>query len=268
MSKQQIELNPQFKQALKYIKSREENLFITGKAGTGKSTLLDYFRTQSKKKPVVLAPTGVAALNVKGQTIHSFFNFPISVTPESIQKQKRRPKNPATYKKLRILIIDEVSMLRADLMDCIDVFLRKFGPHKGRPFGGVRMIFFGDLYQLPPVISSGERGLFSSHYKSPFFFSAHVFENFSLKILELEKIYRQKDSRFTDLLNRIRNNTAEDQDIKTLNRRHLPSFKPKAGTFYITLSARNKTADMINQEQLEKLKGRCYSSTAALEGDF
>ena len=266
--KSSLDFNPQFQRALELMEAGKKNLFITGKAGTGKSTLLDYFCTKKKKKPVVLAPTGVAALNVRGLTIHSFFNFYIDITPEKIKNQKTTPKNLQIYKKLKTLIIDEVSMLRADLLDCIDVFLSRYGPVKNQPFGGVHMIFVGDLYQLPPVVTSKEKQIFSSHYKSPFFFSSKAFTNFKIEIIELDKVYRQKDTEFINLLNRIRNNSVDEKDMKTLNSRYLPSFKPKKNQFYIHLTAINKTADTINEEYLKSLKGKLYQSPAFIEGDF
>lgn len=164
----------------------KQNLFITGKAGTGKSTLLDYFCNNTQKKPVVLAPTGVAALNVKGQTIHKFFNFYIDVTPEKIRSKDIKPSDPKLYKQLETIIVDEVSMLRADLLDCMDVFLRMYGPDATQAFGGVQMIFVGDLYQLPPVVSKDERDIFRTYYGTPYFFSAKALELLSLEVLELE----------------------------------------------------------------------------------
>ena len=262
-----LDFNPQFRRALELMKENKKSLFITGKAGTGKSTLLEYFRSHTDKKPVLLAPTGVSALNIKGQTIHSFFKFYVDITPEKILK-KKSVKNAATYKKLTALIIDEVSMVRADLLDCVDVFLRRFGPKAGRPFGGVQMIFVGDLCQLPPVVTSAERAIFSSHYKTPFFFSAKVFENFDVETIELEKIYRQKDQKFIDLLNRIRNNSVKSGDMDCLNSRYKPSFQPEKGDFYITLTSRNRAADHINEERLKTLKSRTYSSNAFIEGEF
>lgn len=263
-----IEINPQFERALALLKDESQSLFITGKAGTGKSTLLDYFGKKSGSRPVVLAPTGVAALNVKGQTIHNFFNFYIDVTPEKIRDRKIKPKNPKLYKAIKTIIIDEVSMVRADLLDCIDVFLRMYGPDKDRPFGGVQMVLVGDLYQLPPVVNGEEMEIFSSHYHSPYFFSARVFEGFPIEIIELEKVYRQKDQEFVDLLNRIRNNSVEEDDIKNLNSRYLTDFKPKAGQFYISLTTTNKRADEINEEHLARIVGKTYNYKADVTGDF
>src|ERR1035437_8186122 len=158
-----IELNNDFKKALRLMEKTREHLFITGKAGTGKSTLLQYFRNNTKKNVVVLAPTGVAAVNVKGQTIHSFFGFDIGSTPNKVKKVSEIKS--VMYWHLKTIIIDEVSMVRADLLDCIDAHLRKNGRRKKLPFGGVQMIFVGDLYQLPPVVTSDEPEIFNSYYK-------------------------------------------------------------------------------------------------------
>ncbi len=264
----QIDLNPSFKQALAMMKEGKQNLFITGRAGTGKSTLLQYFCDQQKTRPVVLAPTGVAALNVRGQTIHRFFGFQPDVTVEKIQSKKIKPKQVLVYKKLVSLIIDEVSMLRADLLDCVDVFLKMYGPHKGKIFGGVQMIFIGDLYQLPPVVSFLEKEAFFSHYKTPFFFSARAFENFKIKIIELRKVYRQKDEKFVSILNRIRNNSVQSGDLEILNQRHQPGFKPPLRDFYVYLSSTNKTANDINHHRLNQLNNRLHVSQARIDGDF
>ncbi len=263
-----LDLNPQFRHALQRMGETEQSLFITGKAGTGKSTLLSHFCATTQKKPVVLAPTGVAALNVKGQTIHRFFNFYIDVTPEKIRKKETRPRNPKLYAKLRTIVIDEISMVRADLLDCVDVFLRMYGPDANRPFGGVQMICVGDLYQLPPVVSSAEREIFSTHYRTPYFFSAHALEGFEMDIIELEKIYRQKDRDFVHLLNRIRNNSVDEADIERLNRRLTPEDVSEDGGLHISLTATNQRADIINATHLSALKGALHCSTAVIRGDF
>ena len=263
---QKLDINPQFKKALQWMEDAKKNLFITGKAGTGKSTLLKYFCQISKDRPIVLAPTGVAALNAKGQTIHSFFNFYIDVTPEKVKTMK--PKNTEVYTNLKTIIIDEVSMLRADLLDCVDAFLRLYGPVKNKSFGGVQMIFIGDLHQLPPVVSSKDRKAFTSLYETEFFFSSKAFENFQFKIVELEKVYRQKDQSFIDILNRIRVGASLLDDIKTLNKRVLPEFKPQEDKMYIYLTGINKKADEINSIQLQSLRGKNYFSLAFISGDF
>jgi hypothetical protein len=264
-----IDLNPQFKKAINLMENTKQNLFITGKAGTGKSTLLDYFCNNTQKKPVVLAPTGVAALNVKGQTIHKFFNFYIDVTPEKIRSKDTKPSDPKLYKKLETIIVDEVSMLRADLLDCVDVFLRMYGADAKQAFGGVQMIFIGDLYQLPPVVSKDERDIFRTHYGTPYFFSAKALELLPLEVLELETVYRQKDQQFVGLLNRIRNNSVEPEDIDELNQRYISDVKMRQDeAFTISLTTTNAKADEINEQHLSALNGKLYSSKAIVNGDF
>lgn len=263
-----IELNPQFKQALKLMEQGGENLFITGKAGTGKSTLLQVFRDRAKKPLVVLAPTGVAAVNVKGQTIHSFFGFKPDITPGSVKDVRVRAKNRETYKKLHTIVIDEISMVRADLLDCIDEILRLYGPKRSAPFGGVQMIAFGDLYQLPPVVTSREREIFAGHYKSPYFFDARAFSELKPEIIELEKIYRQTDDRFIGLLNSIRNNSAGDAELSALNKRHNPEFEPGKNDRYVYLTTTNAGAEKINALELAKLSAKLYKLNGIVSGAF
>ena len=268
MTQSKPEINERFAHALHAMESTQDSLFITGKAGTGKSTLLTHFCRTTDKKPVILAPTGVAALNVKGQTIHSFFNFYVDVTPQKIRDGKSKPRNPKIYKKLKTIIIDEVSMVRADLLDCIDVFLRLYGPRSQQAFGGVQMVFIGDLYQLPPVVSAQEREIFSTYYKTPYFFSAHVLQDYPLEVIELDKVYRQKDQKFVTLLNKIRANTVEDADIRWLNTRHIQNSAPPAEGYFITLTTTNQRADEINDGHLAALKGRAHHAKAQIKGDF
>ena len=264
-----LDFNPEFEQAIRLMEETGQSLFITGKAGTGKSTLLDYFCNNTRKKPVVLAPTGVAALNVKGQTIHRFFNFYIDVTPEKIRSKDTRPRDPKLYKKLKTIIIDEVSMLRADLLDCIDVFLRMYGPKSKQAFGGVQMVFVGDLYQLPPIVGKEERDIFRTHYATPYFFSAKALESESLEFVELEKVYRQKDEQFVRLLNKIRNNSVEPEDIEELNQRYLPDTDTTQDeAFTINLTTTNAKADEINETHLNALDGKLHSHKAVIQGDF
>lgn len=263
----EIDFNPQFERALCLLEQGEKSVFITGKAGVGKSTLLNYFCKHAKNKPVILAPTGVAALNVRGQTIHSFFNFYIDVTAEKIAQKKVLPKKRALYQQLTTLIIDEMSMVRADLLDCIDEFLRLYGPVPGRPFGGVHMVFVGDLCQLPPVVSREEMAIFSSHYATPYFFSARVFKDFSFEVIELNKVYRQKESQFIDLLNRVRNNSLNLVDIEQINTRVDPEFAPSDREYFIHLTTTNQNADNINDACLRKLSGRLHGYKAEIVGD-
>ena len=263
-----IEINPEFARALERIGTGQGNLFITGKAGTGKSTLLEYYRDNATDTPVILAPTGVAALNVGGETVHRFFNFGIDVTPEKVRNSRRRPRHPGIYKKLKTLIIDEASMLRADLLDCVDMFLRKHGPSTGAPFGGVQMVFVGDLYQLPPVVTGGEREIFRSVYETPYFFSAEALVDGDLEIIELTKVYRQEDAGFVALLNSVRNDSVGDADVAHLNARVDPAFEPPADVFFISLTTTNRNADRINGNRLASLPGRRCLSLAEISGDF
>ena len=171
----EIEINEVFEKTFAIIESWK-NVFITGKAWTGKSTLLEHFRDHTKKKVVILAPTWVSAINVKGQTIHSFFWFKPDITPESVRKTKKDDDSHNIYKKIDIIIIDEISMVRADLLDCADRFLRLNGKYENKPFWGIQMVFIWDLYQLSPVVNSYEKELFWLHYESPYFFSAKLFD--------------------------------------------------------------------------------------------
>ncbi|MCX5996957.1 MAG: AAA family ATPase [Chloroflexi bacterium] len=262
---QNIEINAQFQRALDVMEKTGRSIFITGRAGTGKSTLLEYFRGITNKKVVVLAPTGVAALNIKGQTIHSFFGFRPDITP---LKVKRIEKDGSLFKKLDILVIDEISMVRADLLDCVDHFLRLNGPASHKPFGGIQMVFVGDLYQLPPVVTSREKAVFSELYQTPYFFSSHAFRNFDMEFLELEKVYRQHDQRFIELLNAIRNNSIDDHGLGLLNTRYLPEHDPSGSGFSLRLTTTNAMAADLNARELAKLKGKLHTFKAARDGKF
>lgn len=264
MKHKPLQLSPDFEYALDQMEKGHKNLFITGRAGTGKSTLLQLFRNTTRKKMVVLAPTGIAALNVRGQTIHSFFGFPPRPLHRSEIKKRR---NRRLYRNLDILVIDEISMVRADLLDNIDIFLR-INRENPLPFGGVQVIFFGDLFQLPPVVASNaEALLFQSQYDSPYFFSAEVFrDHFSLEMIELQRVYRQDSRFFLRLLEAVRLNRLDYDDLEELNRRHLPDFEPEA--YYITLTARNATANNINRRELDRLTGPEETYLAKVTGNF
>ncbi len=258
-----IEINDDFKKALQLI-GADKNVFVTGRAGTGKSTLLDYFRSATGKEIAVLAPTGVAAVNINGQTIHSFFGFGPDIT---MDKVKLREDQKDLYRMLETIVIDEVSMVRADLLDCVDKFLRINRSDK-RSFGGIQMIFFGDLYQLPPVVVGKEREIFRTHYKSQYFFDSKVFKDFDMEFVELEKIYRQKDQKFIGILNAIRNNSASSRELLELNKRLMPDFKPKVGDFYISLTTTNEMADQVNAHELSKLKTKMFQYKGRIKGNF
>ena len=259
-----IELNEKFLQALNLMEKSWKNVFITGKAGTGKSTLLHYFKNTTKKKIAILAPTGVAALNVGGQTIHSFFSFQPDITLKSV----RYVYNNKVYQLIDTIIIDEISMVRADLLDCVDKFLRLNGKNSDEPFGGVQIIFIGDLYQLPPIIRGKEREIFEKHYKSQYFFDAKAFENLDIEFIELEKIYRQKDKRFIELLNAVRNRTITEGDIEELNKRVDASFEVPDNDFYINLTTTNELSNKINEKELLKLKEKLFEFKGEINGKF
>ncbi len=265
---QPIEINEQFKQALDIMENTDRCLFITGRAGTGKSTLLSYFRNITRKKMVVLAPTGVAALNVKGQTIHSFFRFKPGITLKMVKKLHSSQEGISIYRKLETIVIDEISMVRADLLDCVDRFLRLNGPDPDRPFGGIQIIFIGDLYQLPPVVAGQEKKGFASLYRTPYFYSARVFEELQMEFLELEKIYRQHDPDFINLLNSIRNRSIGEEGLDWLNSRYRPEFEPSPGDFYIYLTTTNEMASGVNNIQLNQLDSPLYTLRGVIEGDF
>ena len=263
-----IELNEQFRQALDLMENTARSVFVTGRAGTGKSTLLTHFRQTTRKRVAVLAPTGVAALNVKGQTVHSFFGFKPNVTLDKIRRVRSASDERSIYKKLDTIVIDEISMVRADLLDCVDKFLRLNGPDADSPFGGIQMVFIGDLYQLPPVVSGAEREAFKSLYETPYFYSARAFQPLKMEFIELDKVYRQHDQGFIDLLNAIRNNTITEEGLRQLNQRYVPDFQPPPGDMYIYLTTTNDMAGQINEAQLQQLKTRSFMFTAQIEGDF
>ena len=265
----ELEISEDFSKAFELIEKSNKHLFITGKAGSGKSTFLEYCQNHLNKNMVMLAPTGVSALNIKGQTIHRFFGFPVNISVEKIKSLEFTPRAKRIYKNLETLIIDEVSMLRADLLDCINCFLELYGPVKGAPFGGVQVVFVGDLYQLPPVISKAEAPYFYQKYETAYFFSAEVFKKIPLEVIELKKIYRQKDQDFIEMLSRFRNNTVTKEDIQKLNSRLNQEQKFYNLTeFQIFLTATNLQAEKINQQHLEKLDGITYCSDAFVEGNF
>lgn len=269
MKKETIEINEEFGRALDLMKDGKTSVFVTGKAGTGKSTLLRYFRDTSMQDVVVLAPTGVAAVNVGGQTIHSFFGFKPDITPDLVNRAisiARRKGKEDLYKEVETIVVDEVSMVRADIFDCMDLFLRGIRK-KHVPFGGVQMIMIGDLYQLPPVVTSRERAHFAGLYKSEYFFASMAFADLQPRVVELEKIYRQKDERFIKILNAIRNNSIGDDLIAELNLRHDPEFVPD-DNFGIYLTTLNEQALHINEQKLSELKGKTRTYEGAMWGDF
>ncbi len=265
---QELDFNDEFVAAFKAMEHTTDHVFITGKAGTGKSTLLQYFRHKTQKSIAVVAPTGVSAIQIQGQTIHSFFQFKPDITPQSVGDIPIRRRKRQMFLKLDALIIDEISMVRADLLDCVDAMLRLYGPSVDKPFGGVQMILFGDLFQLPPVVNRFEQHIFQTVYPTPFFFSAKVFEAIQLKIMELKKIYRQKDELFIHLLNAVRDNVLAAHHLSALNARYFPQHQTPAGEFYITLTTTNALADKVNVQKLDELPGRPATYNGIVSGQF
>ncbi len=263
INKAPLELNDGFKYALDVLEKTNQSLFLTGRAGTGKSTLLQLFRSTTRKKMVILAPTGIAALNIQGQTIHSFFGFP----PRFIQaKDIVKHFNKKWFQKIEVLVIDEISMVRADLLDAIDRSLR-LNRENTLPFGGVQMVFVGDLFQLPPVIASAEeKRVFEMAYHSPYFFSANVLRDFDFEKMELRKVYRQEQRHFLRLLDSVRLNQVDYEDLDDLNQRYEPQFEAERS--FITLSPRNAKVDRINLRELANLDTLEQSFTAKVQGEF
>ncbi len=258
-----IKINPEFKRLLDFLEDDEHHIFLTGKAGTGKSTLLRQFVSATNQNVVVLAPTGVAALNAGGQTIHSFFRLPPRLLDRSQIKVLRNRK---LYEKIDIIIIDEISMVRADVMDHIDYFLR-INRKCAQPFGGVRMVMVGDLYQIPPVVPREEgQYLQQAGYETPYFFSAEVFRrDTTFEYIELKQVYRQTHLGFIRLLDQIRDGEADYELLEELNRRVTPEDPPRP---FITLTAYNKVAQRINQKRLEELYTPAMFYTGKIEGKF
>ncbi len=261
-----IEINDDFEKAYYLLENTLNCIFITGKAGTGKSTLLRYFVANTKKQVVVLAFTGIAALNIGGVTIHSFFKFPPRpLTDEDI----RELPNKELYKAIDAIVIDEISTVRADLLDAIDKFLRLNGKDQRKPFGGIRIIFFGDLFQLPPIISDkAEAQYFATVYQSPWFFDAHVLQTYPYKMVELTKVYRQKDIDFITLLDIIRTGHISESHLQKINQR-VQVWQPSNGISpNITLTSTNRIAYQINEAELNKLQYPEFTYRGVIEGDF
>jgi hypothetical protein len=278
--------NHYFQMALQFVNNTGSHIFLTGKAGTGKTTFLRKIRETSHKKLAVVAPTGVAAVNAGGTTIHSFFQLPfgaflpgnINVNQHSgtavnnhytmLQQMRMSAEKRKLMYELELLIIDEVSMVRPDLLDAIDAVLRHFRKRPDIPFGGVQMLFIGDLFQLPPVVKEDEWKILSAHYASQFFFDALSLKQNPPLYLELKKIYRQSDASFIDILNNVRNNNMRPADFTALQKYYKPGFQPAVKGEYITLTTHNFKADTINQNELKKLSGKIYSFEADVEGEF
>ncbi len=276
---QNIDLNnPEFQDAWDVLQRTHRSVFLTGKAGTGKSTFLKYIRDNTKKKTVVLAPTGIAAVNVGGQTMHSFFKIPFKpmvpddpdyANPARMRKMLRYTKEKVKLiQQLELIIIDEISMVRADIIDFVDRVLRVYSGNMREPFGGKQLLLVGDIFQLEPVVTHDTRDILRRYYKNFFFFNARAFEQINLVSIELRKIYRQSDNDFISLLDRVRINRATAADIARLNQRCNPDYHESNDEFVITLATRRDTVDSINDDHMQALKTPEYVFEGAIEGDF
>ena len=276
---QHIDLdNPEFQDAWSVLTRTNRSVFLTGKAGTGKSTFLKYIRENTKKKTVVLAPTGIAAVNVGGQTMHSFFKIPFKpLLPDDpdisnitrLRKMLRYTKEKVKLiRELDLIIIDEISMVRADVIDFVDRVLRVYSGNMREPFGGKQLLLVGDIFQLEPVVTHDMRDILRRYYKNFFFFNARAFAQINLVAVELRKIYRQSDNEFISLLDRVRVNRASNADIARINQRYNPDYQEVNDTFAMTLATRRDTVDSINDEHMQALKTPECVYEGTIEKDF
>lgn len=269
--------NREFQNALQILNFTHRSLFLTGKAGTGKSTFLRYIAATTKKKHIVLAPTGIAAINAGGSTLHSFFKLPFHpLLPNDSQYSIRNLRKTMKYngekckllREVELIIIDEISMVRADIIDFIDKVLRVYNRNMREPFGGKQMLFVGDIYQLEPVVRDEDRQLLHPFYPSAFFFDAKVFQQMQLVSIELTKVYRQNDPTFIALLDHIRTSAVTATDLYTLNHQVGAQVDTAANGLAITLSTRRDTVDYINSTRLRELEGETTLFEGVIEGDF
>lgn len=261
-------------QAWDIIEKTRANLFLTGKAGTGKTTFLRELKRRSPKRMVVLAPTGIAAINAGGVTIHSFFQLPLSPylpgTTFGGREQRRYQFSKQKRNIIRtmdLLVIDEISMVRSDLLDAVDNVMRRYRQHH-LPFGGVQLLMIGDLGQLAPVTTPDEDQLLRQYYDTPYFFSSTALRQAGYLTVELKKVFRQQDATFVTLLNQIRDNRATRETLARLNTRYIPGFAPERGSDYIQLTTHNRQAQSINEAELRALKAPLQRFTAEVEGTF
>ncbi|WP_316930037.1 AAA family ATPase [Siansivirga zeaxanthinifaciens] len=266
--------NKELELAWDFVNKTNRSLFLTGKAGTGKTTFLHRLKRDSLKRLVVVAPTGVAAINAKGVTIHSFFQVPFGpIIPNtdlfnnaSFQRKFNKTKINI-IKSMDLLVIDEISMVRADLLDAIDNTLRHFRD-RSKVFGGVQILMIGDLQQLSPVVKDNEWELLKPYYKNAFFFSSQAYSNCNPICIELKFIYRQADPKFISILNEVRNNELSEALAAELNKRYIPNFVPEPNTGYIALTTHNDRAELTNNTELSKLTTKSYKYKAKVEGTF
>ncbi len=266
-----METNKQLELAYGYVQYTGQNIFLTGKAGTGKTTFLKSLKERSPKRMIVVAPTGVAAINAGGVTIHSFFQLsfaPQVGTEKELTKEQRFTKEKISIiRSLDLLVIDEISMVRADVLDAIDRTMRRF-KNRRKPFGGAQVLMIGDLQQLSPVVKNEEWGLLKREYETAYFFSSKVLQQFPYVSIELTEVFRQQDERFISLLNKVRENKLDQEALQLLNARHIPGFAPDDEEGYITLCTHNVGAQRINDAKLIELPGKKKSFKAEVQGKF
>ena len=264
--------NPELDLAFNFVENTGVNIFLTGRAGTGKTTFLHNLRIRSPKRMIVVAPTGVAAINAGGVTIHSFFQLPFGYyVPDSVRKNGDERKFSKIkiniIRSIELLVIDEISMVRADMLDAVDSVLRRYR-NNSLPFGGVQLLMIGDLHQLAPVIRSDEWETLKSYYDTPYFFDSNALKASQYRVVELKHIYRQKDSKFIDLLTKVRNGDLDSASLSDINNRFIKDFSPNKKDGYITLTSHNSTAKKVNDIKLKDLKNEEYTYTAVIEGNF
>ena len=265
----------ELKLAEDFVRQTGKHVFLTGKAGTGKTTFLHNLKSSTAKRMIVTAPTGVAAINAGGVTLHSFFQLPFGpfLPGSETQENSRQRMFRFSREKLRIirsldlLVIDEISMVRSDLLDSVDAVLRRLR-RSDKPFGGIQLLMIGDLFQLPPVVKPDEWQLLSGHYDSPYFFSSKALGQSAMITIELTHIFRQSDTRFIKVLNSVRDNRLDAEGLEALNQRVVPDFTPEEGQGYITLTTHNRMAEAINTSRLDALGGDRHELDAAVSGDF
>ena len=265
-----MEKNQELRNAWDFVEHTGISIFLTGKAGTGKTTFLRALKEHSNKRNVIVAPTGVAAMNAGGMTIHSFFQLPLSPFVPNANIKNRFDYSKEKRKIMRtldLLIIDEISMVRADVLDAIDSVLRRFR-EPNKPFGGVQLLMIGDLQQLTPVVTPTEEELLQRYYDTPYFFGSKALRSINYVTIELTHVYRQQDETFITLLNNIREGNVSENDLQRLNQRYDPSFQPKQGSDYIRLTTHNRMAESYNEDQLRNLPTRAYTFSAETEGNF
>ena len=265
-----MEKNQELRNAWDFVEHTGISIFLTGKAGTGKTTFLRALKEHSNKRNVIVAPTGVAAMNAGGMTIHSFFQLPLSPFVPNANIKNRFDYSKEKRKIMRtldLLIIDEISMVRADVLDAIDSVLRRFR-EPNKPFGGVQLLMIGDLQQLTPVVTTTEEELLQRYYDTPYFFGSKALRSINYVTIELTHVYRQQDETFITLLNNIREGNVSESDLQRLNQRYDPTFQPKQGSDYIRLTTHNRMAESYNEDQLRNLPTRAYTFSAETEGNF